>query len=456
MTIEIESPYWNIFESPMENNSTESYEYVEYREINVEVKALKKYKIPAKDLNVWIHPHNSYLHLKGKVLKSDGTDLSPNDIVTLTNNGFNLFSNAKYRIGDKEIESIDYVGIGTIVLNLVEFSDDYAKSAASNMFWFRDTSDSTITNRFIYDSTDKNSKLKESDAKLEDLVMKIKVNHNFNEGFLERWKLTKQSKQISMFLPLNRLFGFCKDINRVFRGLPHEIELEKNLNDNVIHRSGIGTYKFEISHLSWFVPIITPSLTIMAKLETYLASSAINSLYWESYNVYRTDIRDDKNVQLRITSTQHKPSHIYVVFQKISRTENQSETNMVFDHMNLSKIQVKVGNKKVPEEPYACDFSPLSLDYSRIYTSFLSAGYKNIDVDTGTVISYNDFAKLFPIFHFDLTSQESSIFENSITPEITVNYTLEGIPGNYYVFCIIVNERKATIQAIDQKIYVIP
>jgi hypothetical protein len=42
MTTEIESPYWSIFESPMENNSTESYEYVEYREINVEVKALKK------------------------------------------------------------------------------------------------------------------------------------------------------------------------------------------------------------------------------------------------------------------------------------------------------------------------------------------------------------------------------------------------------------------------------
>ena len=46
---EIESPYWNIFEPPIENNSTESYEYVEYREINVEVKSLKKYKLPVKD-----------------------------------------------------------------------------------------------------------------------------------------------------------------------------------------------------------------------------------------------------------------------------------------------------------------------------------------------------------------------------------------------------------------------
>jgi len=459
MATEIESPYWNIFDSPLENNSTESYEYVEYREINVEVKALKKYKIPAKDLNVWIHPHNSYLHLKGKILKSDGTNLEINDMTTLSNNGFNLFSSAKYRIGDKEIESIDYVGIGTTVLNLVEFSDDYAKSAASNMFWYRDTADSTDTYRFIYESPDKATKLKESESKLEDIVVGIKGNYNYNEGFLERWKQTKKSKQISLFLPLNRLFGFCKDINRVFKGLPHEIELERNLDKNIIHRAGPrldDSFKFEISHLSWFVPVVTPSLTTLAKLETYLASGATNSLYWESYNVYRTDIRNDKNVQLRITSTQHKPSHIYVVFQYISRTENQLETNMVFDHMSLSKIQVKVGNKKVPDEPYACDFTPTSLDYSRVYTSFLSAGYKNIEVDTGTVISYNDFSRLYPIFHFDLTSQETSIFENSMTPEINVSYTLEGTPSNYYVFCIVVSERKATIQAIDQKIYVIP
>jgi hypothetical protein len=172
------------------------------------------------------------------------------------------------------------------------------------MFWFKDTSD---TNRFIYDYTDKQTKLKESDTTLENLVKKIKGNHNFNEGFLERWKLTKSSKQISLFLPLNRIFGFCKDINKVFRGLPHEIELEKNLDDNVIHRPGTGTYKFEISHLSWFVSIVTPSLTTMANLETYLASGATSSLFWESYNVYRTDIKEDKNVQLRITSTQHKP-----------------------------------------------------------------------------------------------------------------------------------------------------
>jgi hypothetical protein len=44
--------------------------------------------------------------------------------------------------------------------------------------------------------------------------------------------------------------------------------------------------------------------------------------------------------------------------------------------MNLSRIQVKVGNMKVPYEANACNFTLLGLDYSRIYVSFLSAGYK--------------------------------------------------------------------------------
>jgi hypothetical protein len=95
---------------------------------------------------------------------------------------------------------------------------------------------------------------------------------------------------------MSRLFGFCKDINRVFRGLPHEIELERNLDDNLIHRFGVSNFKFEISHLSLFRLILLHWKQIK-KLETYLADVA-NSLFWKSYNVYRTDVRDDKNVQL--------------------------------------------------------------------------------------------------------------------------------------------------------------
>jgi hypothetical protein len=75
--------------------------------------------------------------------------------------------------------------------------------------------DSTDTSKFLYDASDKATLVKELNVKVEDLILKIKKNHNFNKGYLERLKLTKQSKQ-RMFLPLSRLFDFCKDINKVF------------------------------------------------------------------------------------------------------------------------------------------------------------------------------------------------------------------------------------------------
>ncbi len=119
---------------------------------------------------------------------------------------------------------------------------------------------------------------------------------------------------------------------------------------------------------------------------------------------------------------------------------------MVFDDMNLSKKHIKVGNKKNWRRSVCVWFCYIKSKLFENLYKFLSAGYKNIDVDTGTVINYNDFAKLYPIFHFDLTAQETSIFENSLSPKITVSYILEGTPGKYFVYIIVVSGRKAIIK----------
>jgi len=56
-----------------------------------------------------------------------------NDEGTLTNNKLNLFRNAKYILNGKCVESFDCVGIMTTITNLLEFSDDYSQSAATNV-----------------------------------------------------------------------------------------------------------------------------------------------------------------------------------------------------------------------------------------------------------------------------------------------------------------------------------
>src|SRR6266481_5154146 len=247
--IELTDPYFNIFEPPEALTSTESYEFKQYREINVDVKSLSDYQIPVKDLHLFILPAASYLHVIAKVVKEDGSNLSANDVVTLTNNGFNLFSEAKYIVGDKTIEDIKYVGVGTTVSNIVDFSEDYSKTAASNMFWYPDTNDSTDLKKYKYNGTDGATKFMESQASKSTYSDFIIKNPTFNKGFQQRYSITQKSQPFGMFLPLNRLFGFCK-INKVYKGVMHQIELKKNSDKNIIHRIDTTDYKVIITHLS--------------------------------------------------------------------------------------------------------------------------------------------------------------------------------------------------------------
>jgi len=456
---QISDPFYGITDPPLVNDSTVEYEYVELKEKNVTVKDLTKYEIATHNSEMWIHPRNSFLHVRGRILKDDGNAMGANDNATLTNNGFNLFQRAKYFVEDKEIEDIENVGIATSVLNLVEFSDDYARSAAQNMWWYKDTADSTSYSRLLYDAADKTTPVKDLADTAEVFVNAIKTNHHFNEGFLQRLILTRNSKQVSLFLPISRLFGFCKDINRVFKGVKHEIQLEKNSDNNIIHKIGTLNYKFELNHLSWWIPKVVPSLVEMAKLETALASGFATELYWESAKVYKSDVKSitDTEVDWSVTSFHHRPSHIFIIFQNQARHNSQSETNMIFDHMDLERLRVKLNDtKQYPDNELTCNFTPEQRDYSRVYTSFLAAGLKTHDVDTGTVVSYSDFARLFPIFHIDVSRRDTQIYETQMTTTINVQYKLRTAPtSNYHVYCIVMFERRGLLKADDRKLFVI-
>ncbi len=88
--------------------------------------------------------------------------------------------------------------------------------------------------------------------------------------------------------------------------------------------------KFLINYISWYLPKVTPNLTKLAELESSLASGLYTQLFWESCKVYKSDVKEptDVDVDWRVKSTQHRPSHIFIVFQKASRKNNQYNTNM--------------------------------------------------------------------------------------------------------------------------------
>jgi len=105
---------------------------------------------------------------------------------------------------------------------------------------------------------------------------------------------------------------------------------------------------------------------------------------------------------------------------------------------------------------YVCNFTDKVNDYQRVYHSFLEAGLKYSDVDSGSQVSYTEYKSLYPIFHFDVSKREQNIFETTGICDIELRVQLRNNPANpYYIYCLIVGERYATLQAISGRMNII-
>ena len=65
----------------------------------------------------------------------------------------------------------------------------------------------------------------------------IRTNKNYNEGFVRRRKLYNYTvannndyREIELFIPLNRIFYFCDEVNRLHKYIPFEIVFTKSGN----------------------------------------------------------------------------------------------------------------------------------------------------------------------------------------------------------------------------------
>ncbi|RDD36229.1 hypothetical protein TrispH2_011689 [Trichoplax sp. H2] len=376
--------------------------------------------------------------------------------VKTVNNGLSLFRSAQYQINNHTVEEInDWLPYASTILNLVMYSDDYSRSIATNMLWYRDTATGK-PNMTEFDMTESFPVSIASDVvtvkakQIRD--MKLVTNPQYNRGFHARQLLTTGDKQISLLIPLSSIFGFCKDVDTVFRGVKHTLQLDRAATANYILKdSNIDDGKFKISHVSMWMPKVTPSLEVASQLEAKLVSGHISNLYFEQVKVYMTQYAANQTSPTWRITTQpgtELPRHIFIVFQSTERENNQTMNNMIFDNADVRRISARINSIQYPEREIECNFHPSNRNYSRPYMMFMEAVHKYQDTDTGSQLSAEDWANLYPIFHFDV-SKHNERLKNS-PADIEVKWTLgknfKSINNNsndvpYYVYAVVLTDR---------------
>jgi len=199
--------------------------------------------------------------------------------------------------------------------------------------------------------------------------------------------------------------------------------------------------------MSLWLPYIKLRPSIAGEFKTFTLSDQSIEITWGQPRVIKSNILESSSGAYSIPATSDEVLKLFVIAQYDERNENQNRNNMVFDNIDLIECWLMINNQRVPNINYTMDFA--TKDYNRLYAALLEAGLNDINSETGCLIDYLNFGKLYPIICFNLSHHESYTDLNNLMIEF--NWRLRNAPTKKYVFYFILTEKKTCELNMAQK-----
>ena len=281
----------------------------------------------------------------------------------------------------------------------------------------------------------------------------IVMQDSYNTGFTKRQALAAQSNLVSVWIPFKDMFLFCRAYDKISRGLRHRIVLNKQSDKQMLYRfGGTDDRKLSISYISAWIPRLKPNLETLKMVESKLISNELMyTVNFTDLTYWRTPTAlsgQSSGSAYQLTTTTKKPIRVWVAFQNTTRiNDSQTINKRIFDHLNTTAIQVRLNGKIFPLYEYK--FGDNFTNYNRAYTAFMNSGYKMADHSDGSLITYEMFKALYPIFYFDLTAQEEDLYKANKYAEIEIRFSNGAPPtANYHMHVIYESERVIKFRGI--------
>ena len=386
--------YYEIDKPSIHLSNDTRLEYEIINDVHNEFQQMGHTRLICNNTNANLRLSKSLLSFTLKIVKADGTNLTNADNVAFANNfGANTFKQVRVQINDKEICNKRYVGLTTLVDHLLNYSDDHAKSIATREGLYLDTANSTVKDKYTFVVADN----------------AIALDATYNKGYKQRYNLSKLSHEVNVSIPLSTLVEFFQ-IDKVMRGVIIDLELLQNDIHSLLIKPQANNHNYivTIRNLRWIIPRVYPSLLSEQYLNKALCSSNTISYEWEELNCERKDYIESTSytTELRISQL---AKYVYVIFQNNYKYTGV-ESNMLFDHANVRKLEVTVDSLKFPA--LKCSFVDTELNYEDAYNAYVDATYKELDSDCGTLINKQSFINLYPLYCFDTSNSEMNVYDN--------------------------------------------
>ena len=342
-------------------------------------------------------------------------ELTEGENITLENNFFpRMFSQMSLKLGTSEVETIEYPGEVSSILNFVMTDYDYKKEYGTLSGWIPDisTGDTTATNTSY------------------DLRKKL-----YNKGFEGSF-------------PLKNLFGFLQCYNRIIFLISLEISLNRIINnDEIFYGAAPNEAKLTIEDMELWIPQITLNPLLEVKLLERLNTNKDINVSFLNRISQSIDISNQAVYNWSVANLSNRPRYIFVAFKNstVGYQENNSKFIQYTGTNKIKSIRVQLNNSNYPD--LGMVFDSIKNHQLQPYNFYIEMCKR---FNNSPQLNYLDFKDLYSIFCFDVSAQDERLASNGC--DVTIHITKDtGL--NVKCFCVILEEKTAKINLNDGKMH---
>jgi len=356
-----------------------------------------------RDLGEYYLLSDSYINIVGVFQKSDGADLVATNNPALECASTSFFSQSRMRLNGQLVEDNSTLShINAFMRQLTSLSPDYVSSCGTN------------TN-FILDENTGYANDQEYTINAGALEKTVAFNGGYRKRRLQAGagevKTTDGSDQLtgqiirSYCVRLSDLFSIA-NCRKVMKNVSLRVELTTRGQLEMIFSDDTTTAtRFNITKMQLVIAVHNPSLNELAQLESVMASGEDINYQYVKYTTFESDVANATTGSYRsfnFNTSSQKPIGAFLTTQRVNIAANEGLYNsMIFDNCNLTNVRLKINGKQYPYSEYEPNFGSgdrKTKDFARPYEELLRYMSKNYDINSGVLITSDQWSNLYPVY----------------------------------------------------------
>ena len=321
------------------------------------------------------------------------------------------FTNYISEINNTQVDNAKDIDIVMPMYNLIEYSENYAKTSGSLWQYYRDEPNNNLANS-------------------ESFKFKIKITG--------KTPTDDNEKDVEIMVPLKYLSNFWRTLEMPLINCEVNLILTWSSTCVITNSTGAGT--FEKTDTKLYVPVVTLSTKENANLLQQLKSGFKRVINWNKYLSKPELLRRNTNLNYLIEPSFQRVNRLLILAFE-NDTQRTSHSGYYLQNVEIKNYNITINGEKCFDQPIKNN----KITYDDIRK--ITTGYGD-DYATGCLLDYPYFIENYIMIAVDLSKQRSLDFDPKAIQQINFTGNLDRA-GNTRVYFIL-EEVKDTVLDFSQ------